>query len=378
MVFSKFINKAFERSHNDENVSNKQKIVTNKSVNKKGSKNNKLNNNTNNNNNVNSSSNSNISSSDESTTSTILLDNHQADSPKTINSNSTPKLQSNNHNMFVNTSCGPSNNHCANILNDTRYFLDLKMTQHQLGASSIVHPISSSTVPFNQQIQHQLQLKQLESNQHHQNRISLNNTRPGDDYVLNKQNIDNYLLSLPLNTNNINNIQTHYSQQTAQQQQQQPNNNKIHLKCKCKRKNSGNIFNCIECTRNYPINVRRSKDGEETNSFYLDKQNLLAKSKISERLFKEKTKKRENLKQVGEEYEEDDENDDDNLDSYDENESHVVNELQANELKIQLKPSPVPISSRLISLLALNKQISSSTSFVPPPNINLALFQNKK
>ncbi len=376
MVFSKFINKAFERNHNDENVSNKQSN-TKKGFSSKGSKNNKLNTN-----NVNSSSNSNISSSDESTMSTILLDNHHADHTKIGDYKQTPNIQSNNHNIIIgNSICTPSNN--ANILNDTRFFLDLKMTQHHLGASSLVNCISS-TSPFNQQIQHNLHLhqkQQLEQqinnlNQLEQNRknLDINNTR---DFALNQQNIDKYLLSLPLNAHNI---QTQQITQQPQQQQQQQSNNKIHLKCKCKRKNSGNIFNCIECTRNYPINVRRSKDGEETNSFYMDKHNILVKSKINERLFKEKTKKTEHLKKVGEEYDEDDENDndDDNSDGYHENESNLVNELQANELRIKLKPSPVPISSRLISLLALNKQVSSSTSFVPPPNINLALFQNKK
>lgn len=99
-------------------------------------------------------------------------------------------------------------------------------------------------------------------------------------------------------------------------------------------------FDCFQCTQNYPINVRRSKDGEEEHNYFYSK------------------------------------NDTTNLDqincSNDNNKMKVLFSSMDNEAAsdsseqvVFLKPSPIPVSSSLLSLLALTKP---SNTFVPPPN----------
>lgn len=91
---------------------------------------------------------------------------------------------------------------------------------------------------------------------------------------------------------------------------------------------SERFYNCNYCTSNYPISVRRSKDGEETD--YSSK-----------------------LKQTFE------------------NRIESSNDLA----KINLKPSPLPVSSHLIALLSLT---APSNKFIPPPNKNLAALNQTK
>ena len=89
-------------------------------------------------------------------------------------------------------------------------------------------------------------------------------------------------------------------------------------------------YNCNYCTSNYPISVRRSKDGEETDQ-HLNR-----------------------LRPV-----------------YGKDETNAG--LQSP--KIHLRPSPLPVSSHLIALLTLT---SPSNKFIPPPNKNLASITQTK
>lgn len=111
----------------------------------------------------------------------------------------------------------------------------------------------------------------------------------------------------------------------AQTSPQKPNQQDklINRKCICKNENE-KLFNCLECTRNYPVSVRRSRDDEDTKNYLIKDVSMSA------------------------------------------------------SIKLSLKPSPIPTSSTLIDLLALTKP---SNTFITPPNINIAHFikqQSKK
>ncbi len=98
------------------------------------------------------------------------------------------------------------------------------------------------------------------------------------------------------------------------------------LKCICHPNQKR--FDCYECTQNYPVNVRRSKDGEEEK-----KQQEVFNKSDQILSIKTKTKKTDPDEQ--------------------------------KPTSITLKPSPIPVSSSLLSLLALTKP---SNTFIPPPN----------
>ncbi len=104
------------------------------------------------------------------------------------------------------------------------------------------------------------------------------------------------------------------------------NNNLKRIKCTCKPNQKH--FNCLQCTQSFPINVRRSKDGEEDEE--------------------EEEEKKQNLV---------------NYFFLADNNSNEKSSLQ-NTI-INLKPTPIPVSSTLMSLLALNKP---GNTFIPPPN----------
>lgn len=110
-----------------------------------------------------------------------------------------------------------------------------------------------------------------------------------------------------------------------------------YARCLCNKLNQKQ-FDCLHCTQNYPINVRRSKDGEEDYINYL-KNNQNSKDV---KLLITSFNKHQQQKQQ---------------------QQHQMNEIN-NDI-ILLKPSPIPVSSSLLSLLALTKP---SNTFIPPPN----------
>lgn len=124
-------------------------------------------------------------------------------------------------------------------------------------------------------------------------------------------------------------------------------------KCICLNENE-RLYNCLHCTSNYPICVRRSKDGEETN---YKSELVIANNSLN-------SNSRTN-----------------HFNQYNHNNSNFESSstmassssISSSTGKMNLKQSPIPLSSStLIALL-------TSNTFIPPPNINLAHFkQNKK
>ncbi|CAF0798011.1 unnamed protein product [Brachionus calyciflorus] len=117
-------------------------------------------------------------------------------------------------------------------------------------------------------------------------------------------------------------------------------------KCICKNEK---LYNCFHCTSSFPISVRRSKDGEESN--------YVINTTINESIISTKNE---------------------NIDNKSESSfsSSISESTVPATPKLNLKPSPIPISSHLIALLTLT---NPSNKFIPPPNKSLAtLKQNNK
>ncbi|CAF0888319.1 unnamed protein product [Brachionus calyciflorus] len=95
-------------------------------------------------------------------------------------------------------------------------------------------------------------------------------------------------------------------------------------KCIC---GNDKLYNCTYCTSNYPISVRRSKDGEEDNCVLCNcgKNNNDQKNDVNASF----SRKHQNF---------------------------------------VLKPSPFPVSSHLLELMTLT---NPSCKFTPPPNKSL-------
>ena len=120
-------------------------------------------------------------------------------------------------------------------------------------------------------------------------------------------------------------------------------------KCQCNANQKQ--FDCAECTQYYPVNVRRSKDGEEAvqprHINCLDNRTNLNKCEAA----------RSPQRPVS-------------LATSDNTSNMTSFSGNSNSNSPRLKPSPSPISSTLLSLLALNKP---SNTFIPPPNVTISL-----
>ena len=177
--------------------------------------------------------------------------------------------------------------------------------------------------------------------------------------------------------------------------------------CNCRRK--GRSHNCPRCTLYYPVSVARSRDADEGSLGYLlkckpsnsdrksipasaigvdrraniDENNAIrrtattaaasaqnVKNKTSASYFSvtpvEVSNNSNGCSSVS--------NNSSSSSSNSSSSSMSISDQQRSAFTIQLKPSPIPISANLIALLALNKP--HGTTFVPPPNKSLAIFQN--
>lgn len=142
--------------------------------------------------------------------------------------------------------------------------------------------------------------------------------------------------------------------------------------CKCRKKCK--IFNCAKCTIDYPILVRRSVDELESHGHILsidhddDDDQTIKKLKTPKNL----TNRISPLAQT-------DSSCSVSLSSSSSSISSanvLLNSAVPMSINsLVLKPSPIPVSSTLISLLNLNRP---NNSFIPPPNMNIALFQHAK
>ena len=119
-------------------------------------------------------------------------------------------------------------------------------------------------------------------------------------------------------------------------------------KCICKNITEKK-FNCNVCTQNYPVNVRRSKDGEEETNVYINNRNMINSScNFDKNITYNQTNRMTQNKAT-----------------YEKN--NITNKTNAN---LYTKP---PISSNLLSILALNKP---GNVFIPPPNVSLQSQSN--
>ncbi len=148
--------------------------------------------------------------------------------------------------------------------------------------------------------------------------------------------------------------------------------------CSCKRK--GRSHNCAMCTMYYPVSVMRSRDGEYDALNYLIKYKNIQKSLVATNTHAPVTRS------VVEENDDATQNasnvhrktvpSSDSSSSSSADSSDVGYYDQMPPVTIQLKPSPIPISANLVSLLVLSSQ-QHTTTFVPPPNKSLAIFRNQ-
>ena len=158
--------------------------------------------------------------------------------------------------------------------------------------------------------------------------------------------------------------------------------------CKCRKR--GKIFNCSKCTRNYPIHVRRTfGDGETNGSIFSvesdrlpstfnlrNKAQAASTSTSVSSSFNPNSRSYDGATHHDQLIQRTDESSSSSYSSSSSSSSsyrHLSKSVTTASLK--LKPSPIPVSSTLLSLLSLNKP---NNSFAPPPNINIALFQNGK
>lgn len=172
------------------------------------------------------------------------------------------------------------------------------------------------------------------------------------------------------------------------------------LKCICK--NNEKHFKCFSCTQNYPISVRRSKDDEASTiaaaatavsaANQLNKQQKRAKERMEfEARFNNNSMQHGTSGGVNKSQHHNQQQQQAaalTSQSYSESssiESHTSSSLSSSSSSssdsnvydatiLKLKPSPIPISSTLIALLALTNP--GNNKFRPPPNVNLAHHVN--
>ena len=151
-------------------------------------------------------------------------------------------------------------------------------------------------------------------------------------------------------------------------------------KCICRNKEEHH-FKCLACTRDYPISVRRSKDGEEAQAKRRnDRKEFEKKIRIDNKnenyenrsLIPNTTTSDRNASPLSESSTSAESS---SSSSYNSNSSSSTSHVNYESKILNLKPSPIPISSALIALLALTKP---TNKFRPPPNVNLAhVIQNE-
>jgi hypothetical protein len=171
------------------------------------------------------------------------------------------------------------------------------------------------------------------------------------------------------------------------------NNNQNNVKNKCNCKLNSNIFNCLICTKNYPINVRRSRDGESNNFNQQKKQQQQMLSKHQQAYLSDlqqfnnnnnmtKYQMANNINSMITSVHSDTSSTADESSSSSSSSSISNNNNNNNitssyhdyhHIRLNLKPSPIPVSSTLISLLSLN---SPNNKFIAPPNKSIAIFSN--
>jgi hypothetical protein len=225
-----------------------------------------------------------------------------------------------------------------------------------------------------------MQQIQERKSQHHHHYI--NKTFKNENDLVNENlNLETYV---PLNSSNSSSSSSYnYAKKNLIQSKFQQiinlslkKNSQQKIKCKCK--TNQKQFDCVVCTQFYPVNVRRSMDGEETNYTHyinhknaqntcLDRTNLalnehnqsISHSSTSA-IMNNKTEKAENFSHL-------------------ENSSvgSAASDLSTHnyEAKVILKPSPIPISSTLMSLLAMTKP---NNMFIPPPNVSISITQSQQ
>src|SRR5690606_36079460 len=136
-------------------------------------------------------------------------------------------------------------------------------------------------------------------------------------------------------------------------------------KCICRNKEKH--FLCTACTRGYPISVRRSRDGEESGDVKMRKDRLEFENKF--RLNNNHNNNTNGISPASVESSSNAESTSSSCSSASTSYANYESTL------LNLKPSPIPISSALIALLTLTKP---TNKFRPPPNVNLAnVMQNE-
>lgn len=143
---------------------------------------------------------------------------------------------------------------------------------------------------------------------------------------------------------------------------------KAYKRCTCKKNQKQ--FDCHECTQPFPIQVRRSRDGESgilynlEHNFYMQSQAIEAQSATS----KTSNKSRIDPNLISSVEEESDEG----SGSSNSSSSNCSLTTQNHQPAIILKPTPFKtVSPTLLSLLAMS---NPNSRFVPPPNISLSTY----
>jgi hypothetical protein len=163
-------------------------------------------------------------------------------------------------------------------------------------------------------------------------------------------------------------------------------------KSKCICRNNEKHFGCVECTRHYPVSVRRSKDDEETRVMTTeklenDRRQFEIKLKMSSTTkttttLSEAQQQKQQMQMAPLIDELVESSSSDATISTSESSSSCSTSASENyeSIILNLKPSPIPASSSLIALLALTRP---TNKFRAPPNVSLAhmnqqeLFDNK-
>lgn len=144
-------------------------------------------------------------------------------------------------------------------------------------------------------------------------------------------------------------------------------NSKTYKRCTCKKNQKQ--FDCHECTQPFPIQVRRSRDGE-SGILYNLQHNCYTQSQADAQSAANKTsnKSRMDPNLISSVEEESDEG----SGSSNSSSSNCSLTTQNHQPAITLKPTPFKtVSPTLLSLLAMS---NPNSRFVPPPNISLSTY----